>query len=147
MLVRTPAGGWRMFFEYAAEGASRIGMAAAEAPGGPWAIGDPPFAARPGRWDSWHLSPGPILQQEGRAIMFYNGANEQAACRVGWIVLAPDCSRVLDRCEEPLIAPRDRGEDWTDIAFVSSCLCEGDDIRLYYSVADRLNMRATIRPA
>ena len=33
----------------------------------------------------------------------------------------------------------------TDIAFAASCLVEGEDILLYYSLEDRILRRATVR--
>ncbi len=60
-IVRAPGGTWRLFFEYAHEGKSKVGLAASQSVRGPWEIREPLFDARPQTWDSWHLSTGPIL--------------------------------------------------------------------------------------
>ncbi|MBC5823533.1 MAG: hypothetical protein GIW99_07470 [Candidatus Eremiobacteraeota bacterium] len=146
-IVQAGDGSWRLFFEYAAGGASKIGIASAPAVGGPWTVHDPLFDTRSDRWDSWHLSTGPVLSCDPqRPIMFYNGATEQVEWRIGWIVFDERFTRVVARCEEPMIAPPPRGtpED-TDIAFAASSVEEGDDIYLYYSIADKDMFRATVR--
>jgi predicted GH43/DUF377 family glycosyl hydrolase len=103
--------------------------------------------ARPDKWDSWHVSTGQVWQaQSGPPIMFYNGANRRAHWRIGWIALDPDCSRIIERCDEPLIIPPPPAGDATDIAFAASCIDEQGRVRLYYSVADRDMLRATLRP-
>ena len=147
-LVSVMDGTWRLFFEYAGEGASKIGMASAPAVDGPWTLLEPPLIARPGGWDGWHLSPGPMLMTDpARPVMFYNGATRETRWRIGWIVFDADCSRVISRGAEPLfdLAPPAPGD--TDIAFAASCV-ETDDgaaVWLYYSVADKDLFRATLR--
>ncbi len=145
-LALAPDGRWRLFYECAANGASFIGLASGAAPDGPWRTEPPPFSRRQGHWDDWHLSTGPILADERAAVMFYNGAKRDADWRIGWIAFSPDYCRVIGRCEEPLIVPEiEQGSDWSNVAFASSCLPEGDRIWLYYSVADRALMRAILR--
>ena len=83
-LARVADGSWRLFFEYAANGASLIGLASAPDIDGPWTVGEPPFAPRPEAWDAWHLSPGPLLLSDpARPVMFYNGATRDAHWRIG----------------------------------------------------------------
>ena len=80
--------------------------------------------------------------------MFYNGATEGAAWRVGWVRFEPNYRRVVDRCELPLVSPGDRrAPDDTDIAFAASAVVENERISLYYSIADRYCMRAMVRLA
>ena len=146
-LVPLADGTWRLFFEYAGEGASKIGLASAPAVDGPWSVLNPPFAARPGGWDGWHLSPGPMLMDDPeRPVMFYNGATRETRWRIGWIAFDAECSRVVARSAEPMfdLAPPMAGD--TDIAFAASCV-ETDDntVWLYYSVADKDLFRATLR--
>ena len=139
-------GTWRLFFEYAHEDRSKIGLASAPRVDGPWTVEQALFVARPG-WDEWHLSTGPVVTQaDGTHVMFYNGATRAAEWRIGWIVFDSLFTRVLARCVAPIVLPGERrfSED-TDIAFAASALQSGDDIQLYYSVADRHVMRATIR--
>lgn len=145
-IVQAGDGSWRLFFEYAAQNASRVGIAAAPAVGGPWTVQRPLFDTRANRWDTWHLSTGPVLYTGGRPIMFYNGATREAEWRIGWVAFDEFFMRVVARCEEPLITPpplREPGD--TDIAFAASSVEIGDAIYLYYSIADKDMFRATIR--
>lgn len=145
-VVRAADGTWRLFFEYAADGASGIGLASARTLDGPWTVGKPLFSARPDAWDGWHLSTGPILGGDGaRPVMFYNGATRDAHWRIGWVAFDADFTRVVARCDEPLITPPPcKGED-TDIAFAASAIEEAGVIHLYYSVSDQYLFRATVR--
>lgn len=137
----------RLFFEYATDGASRVGIARADSVDGPWTIDErPPFDIRPDRWDDFHLSPGPIVGDgTERPIMFYNGGTKDAKWRIGWIAFTGDYSRVVGRGEEPVITPPPPMGDESDIAFAAS-LVERDGIfELYYSIADKLMERAIVR--
>jgi predicted GH43/DUF377 family glycosyl hydrolase len=55
---RTADGEWRLFYEYAHDGHSLIGLALGGGVAGPWDEQPQPFAPRPGGWDGWHLPPG-----------------------------------------------------------------------------------------
>lgn len=145
-IVSAPDGTWRLFFEYAEGGASKIGIASAPSVNGPWTVGTPLLTARPEQWDCWHLSTGPMLQADpSRPVMFYNGATQDARWRIGWVVFDAEYTKVVDRCEAPLIVPPSpKGTD-TDIAFASSSVETSDAVYLYYSVADRYMMRVTLR--
>jgi predicted GH43/DUF377 family glycosyl hydrolase len=141
-------GTYRLFFEYARDRASRIGMATGPGPDGPWEPVDDPFGIRDGKWDNWHLSTGPIVAEQGRdPVMFYNGATKDARWRIGWITIDANFDQVTDRCIEPLIIPPPEDlRSATDIGFAASCLVDKDGmIRLYFSIADRNLRRATIR--
>lgn len=146
-LAQGADGRWCLFYEYAKDQASRIGMAVGPGPEGPWTVAADPFPIRDAAWDNWHLSTGPILQQPGRdPVMFYNGATQDARWRIGWIAFTPDFTAVTARGVEPLLMPppaRDRTA--TDIAFAASCVTVGDDIWLYYSLEDSILRRARIR--
>jgi predicted GH43/DUF377 family glycosyl hydrolase len=139
-------GTWRLFFEYAYDEASRIGMARADDVAGPWEVQDAPFERRAETWDCWHLSTGPAVTIDRTPVMFYNGATRDAKWRIGWIRFDPCYTRVLDRCDAPIIVPPAPHGDETDIAFAASAVREGDLIRLYYSIADQYMRRATLRP-
>ena len=145
-LVQTSAGDWRLFYEYAADGASRIGMAGGPTAKGPWTVLPDPFGIREDSWDNWHLSTGPIWQAEGAdPVMFYNGATHDARWRIGWISFSPDLTRVTGRGLEPLLVPPPAlSREATDIAFAASTVAEGDQIALYYSLEDRMLRRALI---
>ncbi|MDE0877520.1 MAG: glycosidase [Sphingomonas bacterium] len=151
-IVQTPAGDWRLFYEYAAAfengvAASRIGVARADALGDTWIALDDPFGIRVDGWDNWHLSTGPICQMPGAdPVMFYNGATLDARWRIGWVSFSPDFSRVTGRGIEPVILPPPpANRDKTDIAFAASSVIEGDMISLYYSLEDSILRRARIR--
>ena len=144
---RTVDGHWRLFYEYAAEDASRIGLAMGPDIAGPWDEQPTPFMPRKDGWDNWHLSPGPMLMDKpDEPVMFYNGATRDARWRIGWIAFDRECRTVVDRCIQPLLTPppvEDRTA--TDIAFAASVVVDGADIWLYYSLEDRRLMRARIR--
>ena len=144
---RTQSGGWRMFYEYARDEASLIGLAVSEAAAGPWRHLPQPFTPRPADWDGWHLSTGPLLTADKDCpVMFYNGATRDARWRIGWIAFDAEYTRVVARCVEPLIIPppvADRAA--ADIAFAASVQVVGDEVWLYYSVGDTRLFRAIVR--
>jgi predicted GH43/DUF377 family glycosyl hydrolase len=146
-LARGPDGKFRLFYEYARDNASRIGMAVGPSAEGPWKVAEDPFTIREGSWDNWHLSTGPIVQRAGEdPVMFYNGATADARWRIGWVAFNANFTKVTARGVEPLLVPpppEDRGE--TDIAFAASCLVARGKIILYYSLEDRILRRAHIR--
>ncbi|VVT13977.1 Glycosidase [Sphingomonas sp. EC-HK361] len=147
-LAQARDGTWRLFYEYARENASRIGVAGSHADCGPWTSVNDPFDVRDDSWDNWHLSTGPIVQLPGRdPVMFYNGATADARWRIGWVAFDRDFERVTARGIEPLIMPpppRDRAA--TDIAFAASAIVAQDGrIHLYYSLEDRRLARAIVR--
>ena len=99
-------GTWRLLFEYAENGASKVGVASAPAVDGPWTVNESLFWARPDRWDAWHLSTGPMLMANpARPVMLYNGATKDAHWRIGWVAFNADLTAVVARGEEPLITP------------------------------------------
>ncbi len=144
-ILQAADGTWRLFFEYSYDGASRVGLASAPAVDGPWTRRDSPFEARSGQWDEWHLSPGPVLRFEsGGPVMFYNGGTRNAHWRIGWIEFDEQCLKVVNRGDDPLISPPPRKPGDTDIAFVASAVQQGDDVFLYYSVADKDLRRTSV---
>ncbi len=146
-IVSVADGTWRLFFEHAVAGASKIGIASAPAVDGPWTVLHSFLETRPKRWDSWHMSTGPVLTTDPqRPVMFYNGATSQAHWRIGWVMFDENYTRIVARCEEPMITPpTSRSTGDTDIAFAASSIEEHDAIYLYYSVADKDMFRATVR--
>ena len=144
---RTASGGWRMFYEYARDEASLIGLALGDDVAGPWRHLPQPFAPRPDMWDAWHLSPGPLLTTgKDCPVMFYNGATHDARWRIGWAAFDAEYTRVVDRCLEPLIVPPPQGQRTdTDIAFAASVVVVKGEIWLYYSIEDTALYRAIIR--
>lgn len=145
-IERTRDGKWRLFYEYSRDCRSRVGLAVGPGPHGPWDERGDPFEARPDRWDSWHLSTGPLLMSDADApVMFYNGADRDAVWGIGWIVFDRDCTRVIARSQEPLIAPPPRVVNGRDIAFAASLIEADDEIWLYLSYNDCKLFRARIR--
>lgn len=146
---RAADGTWRLFYEYAAENASRVGLATGQGVAGPWTEQPTPFEPRDDSWDNWHLSTGPLLMDDpNRPIMFYNGATHDARWRIGWVAFDRYCRTVVDRCIQPLLTPPpvdDRTA--TDIAFAASVVLEDRKIWLYYSLEDRKLSRALVRRA
>ncbi len=144
---RTEDGQWRLFYEYAADDASRIGVAIGPKVDGPWTEQPTPFMPRVDGWDSWHLSTGPLLTDDkDYPVMFYNGATQDARWRIGWVAFNQDYSAVVDRCIQPLLTPppvADRTD--TDIAFAGSVVNTDGHIWLYYSLEDRRLSRARLR--
>ncbi|MBC2665972.1 glycosidase [Novosphingobium flavum] len=151
-VARGADGRYRLFYEYARDNASRIGLALSDSPEGPWEVVDDPFTIRADGWDNWHLSTGPISAPPGECpVMFYNGATDDARWRIGWIAFDENYTRVVDRCIEPLIVPPPpRLRSGTDIAFAASCLDGGgggrkDCLELYFSLEDRVLRRARVK--
>jgi predicted GH43/DUF377 family glycosyl hydrolase len=147
-LVRCERGGeWRLFYEYAKDRASRIGIAGGPNPDGPWEALPDPFTVREKLWDPWHLSTGPVVQLPGLdPVMFYNGATIDARWRIGWVTFDTSFSRVTARCLEPMLVPPPAAlRTANDIAFAASTVIEDDLIALYFSIEDRELRRALIR--
>ena len=144
---RTKSGEWRMFYEFARDEASLVGLAISDGIAGPWIDESDPFSPRTDSWDSWHLSTGPLLTTDkDRPVMFYNGATHDARWRIGWIAFDAEYTKVVGRCIEPLITPPPSLERTaTDIAFAASVVTVGDQVWLYYSLADTHLYRAIIR--
>lgn len=145
-IARAADGTWRLFYEFAAGDASHIGLASAPAVDGPWTVQEPLLSARPGEWDCWHLSTGPLLRSNPqRPVMFYNGATQDAKWRIGWVEFDADYTHVVARGDAPIIVPPPQPPPATDIAFAASVVEQGNDIFLYYSIADQEMQRAVLR--
>jgi len=141
--------GFRMFFEYARAGASRIGVADARQLSGPWTYCDSPIVRRSDAFDSWHLSPcSAIRRADGTHVLFYNGASKETAWRINYALLDETATVVLDRPKPPLVTPFDLENGDTDIAFAASALVDSsENVWLYYSIADRKPYRCRLRLA
>ena len=146
-IARTKDDRWRLFYEYAQDNASLIGIALGDHVDGPWTEQPSLFKPRPDAWDSWHLSTGPLLTDDPQQpVMLYNGATEDARWRIGWVAFDETYSKVTARCVEPLITPpppEDRSAP--DIAFAGSMVAENGQTWVYYSLEDRKLFRALIR--
>lgn len=90
---------WTLGYEYTHDDTSMIGLAEGDGPSGPWRETKSNFLARPDHWDSWHLSPGPMLLDDiDYPIMFYNGATHDAVWGIGWVVFDRINTSVSERC-------------------------------------------------
>ncbi len=146
-IERTADGRWRLFYEFARDDASLVGLALGDGVAGPWHEQPAPFGPRVDSWDSWHLSTGPLWTHDpNKPVMFYNGATQDARWRIGWIAFDRDCTKIVDRCVEPLITPPPQLERIAaDIAFAASVVERDGLAHLYYSLADRTLERAIVR--
>lgn len=147
-LLQAPDKSWRLFYEFASDGASRIGMAKAAEIGTEWTAMEEMVPLREDSWDNWHLSPGPIVQRPDRdPVMLYNGATNDARWRIGWVTFDQSCECITGRGVEPLLMPPPATErEATDIAFAASAILQQDGlIHLYYSLEDRRLSRAIVR--
>jgi predicted GH43/DUF377 family glycosyl hydrolase len=144
--VVTPTG-FRMFFEYARDGASQVGAADASDLTGPWTYAESPIGCRADAFDSWHLSPSSAIRRaDGSHVLFYNGASKKADWRISYALLDETATVVLDRPIAPLISPFGLDAGDTDIAFGASALVDQvGDVWLYYSIADRKTYRSRLR--
>ncbi len=144
---QTVDGHWRLFYEYAENNASAVGLALGDGVAGPWTEQPPPFKPRTDSWDNWHLSTGPLLtRDEDMPVMFYNGATNDARWRIGWVAFNRDCTEVVDRCIEPLITPPPPSErTGVDIAFAASVIEQEDKVYLYYSLGDKMLFRSLLK--
>ena len=148
-LVTLAEGRWRLFFEYARDGASLIGRSDSSDLDGLWEeAADAPLTPRPEMWDAWHLSAGPVVGDGGnRPVMFYNGATQDAQWRIGWAAFDKHYSKIVARSDDPLITPASVSDSATDIAFAASAVETDDGILLYFSQSDQDLRCALVRRA
>ncbi len=92
---------------------------------------------RPGKWDSDHVSTGPIVDFGTKKLMFYNGRDSQTWA-IGEVVFNPLTLEVEYRSEEPLIIPP-KEIGWANqfIAFSSGVLIIDGIVHLYHHIADK----------
>ena len=138
--------GFRMFFEYARDGASHIGVADATQINGPWTYGTSPLEPRSQNFDSWHLSPSSAMRRvDGTHVLFYNGASRETAWRINYVILDETATIVLERPKAPLVHPFNLQSGDSDIAFAASAILDSAGaVWLYYSIADRTPYRSQI---
>jgi predicted GH43/DUF377 family glycosyl hydrolase len=143
-LTQLKNGKWALFFEYASQNQSRLGRAFSNKPKGPWKIEGEFLKARENSWDSYHMSAGPVVENDlFQTVMFYNGSNSQAHWRIGWVEM-DEHGAITARSEEPLISPPASKPGDVDIAFSASAVLVGEKIWLYYSTEDEKPFRAII---
>lgn len=93
---------------------------------------------RPGKWDSDHVSTGPIVDFGNKKLMFYNGCSNKR-WSIGEVVFYPSTLEIDYRSEEPLIVPpQEVGWQGQCIAFSSGAFVDPQGlVYLYYHVADK----------
>jgi len=134
-------GSWRMFYEFIAHGAARIGCAVAGDLDGPWEPAGGIIGPRSHAWDAGHVSTGPIVNLPGAPpVMFYNGACGDGSWGVGWIAFDENLARVVGRCDAPILGGAGRGEG----IFAASCVTADGATWLYYAPDDGLLGRARV---
>jgi predicted GH43/DUF377 family glycosyl hydrolase len=106
------------------------------------ALDQPILPARPGKFDSAVVEPGPapILTPAG-IILVYNGADDQNVYRTGFAVFdRKDPSHLLMRSSDPIFAPE---KDWEkvgqvpNVVFVEGVAPQGNHYLFYYGGADK----------
>ena len=137
-------GRWTIGYEFSRHGKSCVGVAEADGPSGPWRRGHAELTTREGSWDSWHLSPGPIIPaRTGGLCMFYNGASQDAVWAIGCVIFDPATHHISERSEVPLIGPP--GEELgRNISFAASCVIDDGRVLLFFSKNDRTMHRAVL---
>lgn len=102
----------------------------------------PVLPARPGKFDSRVVEPGPppFLTAEG-IVLLYNGADDNLVYRTGIAVFAyQDPRKLLYRSEQPLFEPQLEWEkvgQVPNVVFVEGMLKEHDRFLFYYGGADK----------
>jgi beta-1,2-mannobiose phosphorylase / 1,2-beta-oligomannan phosphorylase len=138
--------GFRVFFEYARDDASHIGVADASSLAGPWSYAESPLEQRAGAFDSWHMSPSSAVRRaDGTHVLFYNGSSKKTDWRISYAVLDETATVVLERPVTPLISAFGLEDGDTDIAFVASTPVDSSgNVWLYYTIADRKPYRSRV---
>lgn len=110
-----------------------------------WGRSSVVFTPRAGYWDAFRIgaSVPPIRTSEGW-LEIYHGTKMTSAgpiYRVGSVLLdLDDPSKVIARCKDPLLSPREDYErigDVGNVVFACGAIVEeGDEVQLYYGAAD-----------
>ena len=102
----------------------------------------PVLPARPGRFDSRVVEPGPppILTNDG-IVLVYNGADDKLVYRTAMAVFdRNDPAKLLWRSEEPLFAPEYEWEkvgQVPNVVFVEGMVRQNRNYLFYYGAADK----------
>jgi predicted GH43/DUF377 family glycosyl hydrolase len=102
----------------------------------------PVLPARPGKFDSRVVEPGPppLLTSEG-IVLIYNGADDNLVYRTGIAMFdRKDPRKLLYRSQLPLFEPQLEWEkvgQVPNVVFVEGMLKEGDRFLFYYGGADK----------
>jgi len=106
------------------------------------ATATPVLPARPERFDSRVVEPGPspVLTDDG-VVLIYNGADDHLVYRTGIAVFdRKDPRRVIWRSERPVFAPEqawERTGQVPNVVFVEGMVRQGQRYLLYYGGADK----------
>lgn len=141
--IKTKDGRWIMIYEFASDGVSRIGMAESKTLTGNYENHRLLINPRENKWDSQHVSPGPIIRtSRGDLLMFYNGRgpknelNQTPAWGIVSVIIDISSGGLLERSEQPIIRPPEEiGPDGQLIAFANSVVEQKQ--MLYYTAADK----------
>lgn len=102
------------------------------------------FRPRPGFWDSARVGTGaPPIKTEHGWLLIYYGVKQTSAgplFRLGASFLdMEDPTKVICRCNVPILSPRERYErigDIPNIVYCTGALIDGDDIHIFYGASD-----------
>jgi predicted GH43/DUF377 family glycosyl hydrolase len=145
---------WHMIYEYAVNGHSEIATAKSPTLTGRYVDNHALFERRSGKWDSEHISPGPLLfTSQGDILMFYNGRGDKSSedktptWSIGYVIVDGKTGAISNRADSPIIRPPNEiGPGNQLISFANSITTEEDKKtnRLYYTVADTRSAVASI---
>lgn len=141
--IKTKSGKWLMIYEFGSNGISRIGMAESRSLTGDYSNHRVLINPREGKWDSHHVSPGPIIRtSRGDLLMFYNGRgpknmeDQTPTWAIGSVIIDVSNGGLLERSDRPIIFPPEEiGPDGQLIAFANSVV--EDRQMLYYTATDK----------
>ncbi|BCA84501.1 glycosidase [Enterococcus saigonensis] len=96
---------------------------------------------RPNSWDSGRVGGGlvPIKTAEGWLVLYHGATPEHRYCMGSALLDLEDPTKVLARCKQPIMEPNAEYEKngfFSDVVFGSGGIVEGDQLTMYYGVAD-----------
>ena len=102
----------------------------------------PVLPARPGRFDSQVVEPGPppLLTRDG-IVLIYNGADNLLVYRAGVAVFDPsDPRKLLSRTDDPIFSPEKGWENFgqvPNVVFIEGLVRQPNRFLFYYGAADK----------
>lgn len=131
-----PGGTHVFYFEGTSDGCSIVSAAYEDGAIDRWNDAHSVLEPRSDYWDCHHVSTGPVIDVDGRHVMFYNGCDDQGRWRTGVARMNPDSGAVEYRSDVPLFESLPAQGNLPDIVFSSSALWSDGDLWLYYTRGD-----------
>jgi predicted GH43/DUF377 family glycosyl hydrolase len=102
----------------------------------------PVLPARPGKFDSLVVEPGPApVMTAGGILLTYNGADDNQVYKTGWALFdKSDPSKLLARADAPIFAPTlewEKEGQVPNVVFVEGLVRDKDRWLYYYGGADK----------